>query len=753
VVTDADSAVGSSGVEGTRRLLRAGRPFGWAASLVAVLALASHVFWVSEERGPMLWDDAHYALGALRLFDGLVERGVSGFCGEFLEASGSKAPFLSVATVPLFLVFGRGSTWAFATAVLLGLALACAYAFRLVRRLADDFGGLVAVLLLCTMPAVAGLSRQYMVEVPLLAVLLGWHFHLLRSDFLSRPRCELSLGVLLGIGMLLKVTFPLFISGSVAVCLGVQARRLGSRWPVFRTTVLLGTAAILVLFFGAVLSGKGIGFVGACFAPAAAFLAWKGRSDRVPEEAKRWLGVAVIGFVIAGSWYSLKWASMAGFAWSASFGGAAGHYFLPLTQYLAEIASYGVSNLQVVFLGGGLLAYLWLGRRGGPIHVGRAPSGRVPASAGWMLALWLLLPLAVFLTSRDRIYRWVVPCLAPLPLAGGILATALRARASRAVSRGVATYALLGTSLFTSYSFGFPRVGRLAWGPFVFWGTPLGWDQRPPSRVPWPHERVARASALLLEGERENEVMVLFDQPELNLLNLQLAATRLRLDVSFRASSGFRDLEEAERSLARYGLVLVKEGGRPGLEWYERISRHLAQAVRSDRSGEVERVHAMRLPDGGELLFYRQPPKEADSGEPRTAPCRVDYGGRVALTGLGVKREGPDVTVRLEWETLADLYEDYAVLLHFTGGSGLFLQGDYAFSCRGRGTAGWRKGRRLVDVRRIHLGGEARGPVLLAVGVYEPHPLTVLPVVSSTAPLREDGRAILLRVEEGPPVR
>jgi hypothetical protein len=575
----------------------------WEVSLPLALLL-SHVAWLSLHRGPMLWDDAQYARESLRMFDALAERGIAGFFERFVLALKGQAPFLSLAAVPFQFLFGRGSASAFSATVLAALLAAALYTFRLARRFTGPFGASVAVLLLCTFPSVEGLSRRFMTEIPLLALVLAWHFYLLESDWLSRRGFVPRLGLVLGTGLLTKVTFPLFLLASFATLLHVQSVRLRPRAGAFRALVLLGTAAVGGSFLAAAQVGRLRAFAAAALLLSAGAGLLAARAPFLPREGKRWIALLVVAFWVAGAWYTVNARNLFAHSWESSFGALSKGYHAPLVEYLAQLCSYGVSNVHLALLAiGAAVALLSRGRA--RLDLPPPEERRAPVAGSRMLWLWLLVPLPVLLASANRAVRFALPALAPLALAGGILAGMLRRAAPRFAACWVGVDLLAAAGLLASASFGWNPLGTLTLGPWGIWGSALGPDLAPPSKVAWPHEEIALSTDELLRGSGERSVFVLFDQAPLNALNLQLAADRLQVGVVLASPVRLRDLADAERQMRESGLVLVKEGGGTGPEWTEAIARALARKVRAGEFEGLAPVRAIRLPDGGELRFHR----------------------------------------------------------------------------------------------------------------------------------------------------
>jgi hypothetical protein len=722
-----------------------------ALSVIAVLLLLMlQIFWFSQNRAPMLWDDSLYATGALDLYDGLDANGVPGLLERFIHSLyGARAPLICLLPVPFFLLFGRGSEWAFHAVGLLGFAVVCFAAHRLVRRLSNGFGALVAVILLSFTPLIAGLTRQFLVELPLLAAVMLWHYVLVRSEFLDGPGEELKLGVILGSGMLLKVTFPLFIMGSIIAGIGfhVVRRPIGKHalWN-WKSGVVLGGSAIA---FAATTVGIGgiNGYLVAGSFIIVGLFARRFWSGRVPPVIARSLVILGIAYLVAGSWYSENLLSLLRNARDASFGDAARPYDKPLANYLAEISSYGFSNLQLILIAAGA-AMTFLSKKQFTEPGGTDVDPGLKNAARWMQLLWLLLPLCVFLASHNRTVRFTLPCLAAVPVAGGLLGAELRRRSRTLSTVWAATCAVLGAALLVSFSFAAGPVDRLAIGPMVLWGHQLNWDQGPPDTVAWPQRNIIRIASDLLSNSKNRTVFLLFNHPQLNWLNLKLAAVRERAALDFDFSGEFTTIQPAAERAASIQLFLVKAGGQAGPEWTEQTGRALAALLKGGGLGPVKDVYDLQLPDGGDLHFYQRV-ENSPGQEPDALPaCNTLFGERISLVGLDLRREEKSLRWRAEWQVERYLDGDYAVYLHFQDAKGRLFARDHHLLVMGKGTRGMTQGARFSEEYVIPLDAEIHDSRIIRVGVYDSATLAKFPVITSSITVLEGHDGILVNVPE-----
>lgn len=237
--------------------------FSLIAAAVALTATAWHI---ARNAAPPAFDDAWYLETSFRLFSAL-KSGPGDFTQAYLDAFRIKAPLISLVPLPLYALFGmdeRVAVWAN-----LPLAALAAWAWSRAAgewwrghpraREAAALGGALCALT----PLAYGLSRVFLVETLLTALLGLWAWRCAAARREDRSEA-LRLGLLLGLGLLAKSTFPLLAAG----------------------------------------------------------FAWPAR-DRLRPHAKIALLVAV---PLAATWYATNLPYVLGFAWSAGFGRVASDY-------------------------------------------------------------------------------------------------------------------------------------------------------------------------------------------------------------------------------------------------------------------------------------------------------------------------------------------------------------------------------------------------------------------------------------------
>ncbi|MDD5301914.1 MAG: hypothetical protein PHS14_02310, partial [Elusimicrobia bacterium] len=259
-----------------------------ASGAAAAAAFAATAWHLARNTAPPSWDDGWYLETSFRLWTAL-KSGPLPFIHAYENAFRIKAPLISLVPLPLYALFGmseRLAVWA-------NLPLAALAAWAWSRAAAEWWRGHprareAAALggALCALtPLAYGLSRVFLVETLLSALLGLWAWRCAAAKPDDR-REGLRLGVLLGLGLLAKVTFPLVAAG----------------------------------------------------------FAWPAR-ERLKPHAKTALLVSV---PLAATWYAVNIPYVLGFAWSAGFGRIAGDYagtggLAARLDWLASLARDGFS--------------------------------------------------------------------------------------------------------------------------------------------------------------------------------------------------------------------------------------------------------------------------------------------------------------------------------------------------------------------------------------------------------------------------
>jgi hypothetical protein len=171
-----------------------------------------------------LVDDADHLLTAVTLSEVLRSEGLLAFVKAFYGtvSHGCHPPLMPALTALFFPLFGTDLAAALWFHTLCG-ALLYGYLFALVKHLSTPLQGLIAAGVLALFPMTYGLARLYLLEFPLATGVVMWLYYFSRSDGLVKKGYVLPLGSLLGLGLLCKVSFLLYVAGPALWALARQA--------------------------------------------------------------------------------------------------------------------------------------------------------------------------------------------------------------------------------------------------------------------------------------------------------------------------------------------------------------------------------------------------------------------------------------------------------------------------------------------------------------------------------------------------
>ena len=183
------------------------RKAGLAFAALSTFFAATTLLWLRLDRSPPTWDDAYYLTGSLTMYDALSEGGLAGYGRQFLTVMGSKPPLIAVLPTPLYLVLGRRPRAAYGINLVFLLAMFAAL-YRMGRRHSGPGAGLLAVYISGTMPILYGLSRWFLVECGLTAIVCMAICLLAEWNDFAGPWKGFLLGMICGLVYRFIKTYP-----------------------------------------------------------------------------------------------------------------------------------------------------------------------------------------------------------------------------------------------------------------------------------------------------------------------------------------------------------------------------------------------------------------------------------------------------------------------------------------------------------------------------------------------------------------
>jgi 4-amino-4-deoxy-L-arabinose transferase-like glycosyltransferase len=341
------------------------RPWLLVAFLFAVLCAVSAT-WVQIDRRPPEWDHANHLERAVDCYRSLHSLSDTG-AREILEASSFYPPLVTCAAGALYFVFPIAPLTAQAVMMgFLGLCMACVYGLG--RRLSGPETGLWAAFFLGTAPFVVFSLTNFQLDLPLAAMVALALYALVRAEAFTDARWSLALGVALGLGMLTKPPFAIYVLPPFLWSLWRAMRAPGrARALGWAAAALAVSAALALPWYGPRLFGLPLQILSRSFKQAAEQqnpepLTVAGLSY-YPRTLATQLGLLAGLLLLWGLWAlrrnraarPLLWlATLAPFAVFSLIQNKNLRYTLPILPAAALVAAIGLGSLP-------LLARRWIG--------------------------------------------------------------------------------------------------------------------------------------------------------------------------------------------------------------------------------------------------------------------------------------------------------------------------------------------------------------------------------------------------------
>lgn len=643
--------------------------FCWLGLILFTLYLLreNNSYYRANTRTPT-YDEAWYLETSLHLYHRLTGDGVRPFLDAASSAFSTKAPLISLLPVPFYLAFGKSYHSALLANSLL-LAVSNLYLFLLVRRLFSAEAALAAVVFYQTMPLAYGLSRALMAEYGLAALVIVFLYYLVASDGLSRGSANFALGVVLGLGLLMKVLFPAFIAGPLLATW--LARRAEANAPAPKERLWLWCLCA-----------------------------------RRPLAA-----IALPALLIAGPWYARNLAGLLQFAWRSAYGDVAGEYgaggFPPwLLAFVNEGTSFWYA-LALVVLGAAALLSSRASRH-----------GILSDHRTVLLLAWLLPPLVATAVAPNHLIRFILPLLPvfAIALAAAIFRLGRRRSVQALLALVIALYPLRLYSALSHYHHGSEHAARA--GPFLLSATDLGWAHPPVWENPWDHRRLLEALRHLAPDPDTPQVVVVgvehvylnanllgylnaYDEYPLQFTSFgygeaspERALERLyALDARFLIlGAGFRDLPPF--------LNQVNDSIRARIE-----RRELPFALRA----AVPLAHQMTA-----QIFERESPWAAfPPGASAPAPSHVltaEFAGGLGFLGYDYQRRDRYLLeISSYWTAREPLGQDYRLTLELRRGAASLLTRHFYLTNRRHVLPEWQPGEVVKDTQIVYLPADQSG--------------------------------------------
>lgn len=559
--------------------------------VLLVLVMAGHVAadfaWQRENVAPYWWDQASYLVLSEWMRAAFEQGGIQGFWDAFLTRDGNRAPLVSALYAATYALAGDSRESAHIVNYL-AIAVLCLFLYGIGKRLAGPWCGLAAAYITMAAPMMFGLSRQLLVEFPLTAAAAAVAYLCIVSNGLHRYGICVLLGAAIGIGMMVKITFPAFVVGPLLVAVvarGLHQKKKEAGGPIGRLPLNLG----IVLVIAALISGP-----------------WLLHNM---DSWTRYMQANVVGYL------------------AVIYGGSNIYYIeMVALQNLLCVYVFMVTILATLRL---------IFRRDPSASVDQTVSNPVERRVALLTTLsWFFIPLGIGLYSLNKDPRLIAPAFAALGVLLAYVLVRLTPRRAAPVAVGLL---LLVMVPFYNVSFGTPfdsaKYNETS-TPFTLKECLLGrWSTgftTSPVKEDWKGEEVVSFIETQIPEQfiKDNQVATIvvmgshpwFQASWLSYLQWHRNIARGQYATRIEYTGDMPPLQEeptpercAEVVLQGH-FVIMKDSGWQGGEYQTRQFDALAYAVRETKTMYLGRELRLfekidcdiTLPDGSKVVVYRQ---------------------------------------------------------------------------------------------------------------------------------------------------
>ncbi len=179
--------------------------------IFSFIIIIINYIWLINNKTPPPWDQAWYLQTSEILYKSWTKGGIISLLGSFSQAMGIKAPLLSILPLPFYLIFGNSELSAMYVNIVFFLLLSI-YLFLLVEVISNNKKiAFLSVIITQTIPQFYALNRQFFVEYGLTTFVVIFIYFLIKSDMFQSKKFNYGIGIILGLGLLMKVNFPIYI--------------------------------------------------------------------------------------------------------------------------------------------------------------------------------------------------------------------------------------------------------------------------------------------------------------------------------------------------------------------------------------------------------------------------------------------------------------------------------------------------------------------------------------------------------------
>ena len=668
----------------------------WALFLTAlvVFSIVNNIVWLMIDTRPPRWDESHYLGLSLTYYDALASGGLVSLAESLVSADRARPPLLPLSAILGLGLFGRSEDAAFALQIVFH-AILILVTYGAGYKIASPRCGLLAAFLVAFYPGIYSLARLFLLDFLHATLIACTLFALVWSEGFARRGASVLAGVAVGLGLMCRTFFPVFVVGPLALTIHAAARtekevREDGTSPLWRANLLwaaLSAAAIAMPWYWVNLDPVIRRSLSAAFGAESA-----GYGPRNP-----------LSFFEVSAFFMEFGHVPPSFVGLVLF--VSGTSVLCRHVYTSSIETIGNLNHRDVF---------------------------------YVLFSSVLVPFLFLAALPTRDLKDITPSLPAMAILSAWGLSSMRSRWAQRVVVGVGCLLLFlqfWPGSYSSIRSLEPEITlhrRLPTLRLIHQGSVDPNDHfLVPARENWRIEDVVSRVSQRWRAHEAQRALVLIvpDHPLFNENNLRYYSLLTRAPITVERVGARQPIPGADlRGLLYSADYVVGKTGNAGPDRSNPNNAAILELLASPESEFVELRPRIPLPDGSLAVVYARKDQNFIRAETRRRSPIVVFQHGVELLGyeieeLSVSPTGADYALTLYWRPQNELTRDYRIFVHITerGSSELQWGWDH-WPVGGRSTTStWTVGRVVEDRGVYRLPRPlSRGEHEMKIGLYLP---------------------------------
>lgn len=513
------------------------------AVFIAFFFIGLTSFWIFKNNLPPPWDQASYLEGSVFLYQSLTDHGLINFLVDSTIVLGSKAPLITMLPIPLYLLFGTSYHVALVVNLIF-MVIFYIFFYKLVSLVFDKKTALASSAIISTMPLFYGLARYFYVEFGLMTMVVVWMYLILKTKNLTNTKYLFFLGIVSGLGMLMKFHFFIFVTGPLLVIVYQSWKKIGSKLVNYKRIAVFIIPALTIAT--------------PWYARNILTVLWHAKKAANPE--------------VLGSLY---------YGWSLSLS----NIYLSALDFINFVVSpYWLMVLLALTT----------------IFVYRRKRARI----NYFFLSWFIFPFLLFYLGPNKDYRLMLPLLPPLSILTAWLFTKVLGKRSYfllMMAMVVPLEVYLNTTILNAKIF----ASKISLGPFIFADLQIGEYIKVPKVENWPVDTILEYIAK--HDSRIKKVVLASEDEAININTLRYFSLLNHLPLNIKSGSYFSknaSYQTVEKTIEGGDYLVMKLGGREGPADLNRFKYSILEIVEKSKWKKIP--NDIRLPDQGRIMIWQK---------------------------------------------------------------------------------------------------------------------------------------------------